>query len=158
MKKVIFFIAIMVVMCSCDNQEKIQNEVNAAIEQCEYFEKECVIEHAREDADEMCKAIKKRKKTPNLEDKKKLVERDADLILSKCFDSLFEKYGEKKVMDAIIKFASTKTYKNIGIASKDDFYSMIRTNIILNYTNKLASNIEMKASELKYDNIMKRIN
>ena len=71
MKKVIFFIAIMVVMCSCDNQEKIQNEVNAAIEQCEYFEKECVIEHTREDADEMCKAIKKRKKTPNLEDKKK---------------------------------------------------------------------------------------
>ena len=148
----------MVVMCSCDNQEKIQNEVNAAIEQCEYFEKECVIEHAREDADEMRKTKKKRKKTPNLEDKKKLVERDADLILSKCFDSLFEKYGEKKVMDAIIKFASTKTYKNIGIASKDDFYSMIRTNIILNYTNKLASNIEMKASELKYDNIMKRIN
>ena len=106
----------------------------------------------------LLKSIEKRKKTLNLEDKKKLVERDADLILSKCFDSLFEKYGEKKVMDAIIKFASTKTYKNIGIASKDDFYSMIRTNIILNYANKLASNIEMKTSELKYDNIMKRIN
>ena len=158
MKKVIFFIAIMFVMCSCDNQEKIQNEVNAAIEQCEYFEKECVIEHAREDADEMCEAIKKHKKTPNLEDKKKLVERDADLILSRCFDGLFEKYGEKKVMGAIIRFASTKTYKNIEIVSKDDFYSMIRTNIILNYTNKLASNIKMKASELKYDIIMKHIN
>ena len=79
MKKVIFFIAIMVVMCSCDNQEKIQNEVNAAIEQCEYFEKECVIEHAREDADEMCKEIKKRKKTFNIEDKKKREKSDADM-------------------------------------------------------------------------------
>ena len=146
MKKIMFFI-VAVLMCACDSQEKIQSEVNAALEQYEQFSTECIAEHARENVDKACDAIKKHKKRPDSEIEKKVVENDADLIISKCFDNLFEKYGEKKVIEAIINFVSTKTYKNVEIESKDDFYKLLHNFILVGYLKKYNSNLEYKLLE-----------
>ena len=164
MKKVIFFIVAVFVMCSCDNYEKIQSEVNAAFDKYEQFSTECITEHAKENVDKVCDAIKKHKKIPDSEVEEKVVEKDADLIISKCFDDLFKKYGEKKVIEAIIKFASTKTYKNVEIESKDDFYESLHDAILVGYWNKCSSNLKTKTLEadiefckLKSDRIIKQL-
>ena len=152
MKKIMFFI-VAVLVCACDSQEKIQSEVNAAFEQYETFAMECSREHAKEDANEKVKAITSHKSHPSQEKLTMAVENDANLIASKCFDKLFDKYGEVNVINAVKTFAAGKTYKEVDISSKTELYRKLRESILINYFNILASNLEIKKLNMELEMI-----
>jgi hypothetical protein len=141
----------MVFVCSCDTKEKVQKEVNASLEQYEMFAMECVKDHAKDDCKKSVEAIRSHKKKVSTDDILKDVMKDSEAINSKCFDHLFDKYGEEMVIEAIKNFASSKTYKEIEIKSKDDFYERLNESLKLMYMHEYTSNLETEKLNLELE-------
>ena len=143
----------MVLLTSCGN---IEEDGNIAIEKFEKWRGECVKEHAESDVDEIIKAIKESKSNqaaeyiPNFF---KSVEDDIKLIISKTFDPLFDKYGEKKVLAWLENKASEETYKEIKLNSKEELYNSLINASISMYSEKYHDKFELEGLKLKTDMI-----
>lgn len=143
----------MVMLTSCGN---INEDVMKASEQLEMFSKQCAFDHSEKDTEYMFETIIVKKKRVE-KDLVGEVERDAELICAKCFDPVFEKYGEKKTLDALNIYASTQSYKSIEITSKKEFYDAVVVSIVANYSKILKSKVDLKIAEYKAEMLSKRL-
>lgn len=147
----------MVVLASCGN---VDEDVTIACDKFEEFSKECYLTHAESDSDFLFECttskVKSSLKKEQVDSTIRAVYKDADVVLAKCFEPIFEKYGENETLEALMRFANTKTYKSITINSKKEFYSVCKQTILTNYTKIRDSKLELKLAEYKLEMIRKR--
>ena len=149
----------MVVFSSCGN---IEEDGNAAIEKYEKWSKECAKSNAEENAEDAISCLKSNRKLKESEINKmfarydKEVEADANKIVSRCFDPLFQKYGERRVVEWINNKANEETYRDFKLSSKEEFYDHFKAVITSNYDELYKVNFDLKFSEYKIELLKKR--
>ena len=149
----------MVIFTSCDSQEKIEEEVNAAIEQYGKFMEQCANKHIEDNIE----LLKNKKKS----DTKQLIQElkeEISAINSKCFDKLFDKYDENKVLFAVNKWFNSIRYEDIDIKSKEQFYDGLVLIGIRYYSNSFENRakeeilkLEMELTDKKIKALEKRL-
>lgn len=157
----LFACVIMVLFTSCRNIEK---DGAVTLEKLHKWSNLCISTHIDSDVEETIQSLKsnlnKNKKNKAyrasveaMYDKfNKSIDEDADLLITKCLDPLFDKYGEEKTLEWV-----NKQFNDYVFTSKEELYSITKKCIKKEYSDGYDSKLRVKVIELESELISKNI-
>lgn len=129
MKKLVFIMLGVIALVSCGNNDvNIENDVNNAFENLEKYTQQCADKYCNDyyfhytnkgmyEADFVIGSIERTRI-------------DANNIVKKVFDPLFEKYGNEKALKGINEYSYNNNYEWETKTQKDSLYKHLSSGII----------------------------
>lgn len=154
MKKILALVFLASVMCSCGN---VENDVKKAYDEISLYGNQCSEKYydmnvnlPTDDGNKFCKEMH------HIQDSLEIwAQKDAEEITSKVFDKLFDKYGEKEVINALNEIFDKEYYKAEPFKDKEELYERSVNALISQFIERARIGLQISGSECKINMIKK---
>ena len=103
-----------------------------------------------DDGNKFCKELKHMKDSFEI-----WMQKDAEEITSKVFDKLFDKYGEKEVINVLNEISNKEYYKAKPFKDKEELYERCVDGLMNHFSEKALIGLQIAESECKINMIEK---
>lgn len=154
MKKILVLVVLASVMCSCGNVEedvkKACDEITLYGNQCSEKYYDMNVNLPTDDGNKFCKAMH------HIQDSLEIwTQKDAEEITSKVFDKLFDKYGEKEVINVLNEINDKAYYKAEPFKDKEDLYKRSVDRLMAQFIERARIGLQISGSECEMNMIKK---
>ena len=154
MKKILVLVVLASVMCSCGNVEvdvkKACDEITLYGNQCSEKYYDMNVNLPTDDGNKFCKEMH------HIQDSLEIwTQKDAEEITSKVFDKLFDKYGEKEVINVLNEINDKAYYKAEPFKDKEDLYKRSVDGLMAQFIERARIGLQISGSECEMNMIKK---